>query len=229
MTQRSSQSPRPILITGFGPFPGVPVNVSGVLAQAIGAAAGQMFPRARFEIAVLPTEWVAAPLLLEELMMRHRPEVALHFGVSNQARGFVVETQARNIASHVDASGAAPITDALFPNHSDAHAATLPAARIVQRLRRAGLPATLSQDAGAYLCNAILFHSLRLGGGLASPAASGFIHIPTRLPRRSAELTFDDAVRGGLEIVATALRRSPAPRRLMASAEAVAPGPQSRP
>ena len=106
---------------------------------------------------------------------------------------------------------------------------TAPAARIVQRLRRAGLPATLSQDAGAYLCNAILFHSLRLGGGLASPAASGFIHIPTRLPRRSAELTFDDAVRGGLEIVATALRRSPAPRRLMASAEAVAPGPQSRP
>lgn len=224
MTTRTASTNAPVLITGFGPFPGVPLNVSGVLAEALGDAARTTFPTARFEVAVLPTEWVAAPQRLEELMMRHRPAVALHFGVSHQARGFVVETQARNAACHVDASGEAPLTDALFPNQPEAHAATLPAARIVQRLRRAGLPAALSQDAGAYLCNAILFHSLRLNSRFEAPAASGFIHIPTRLPQRSTILSFDDALRGGLEIVATALRRPPAARPLAAATASAAPG-----
>lgn len=203
---------RTLLITGFGPFPGVPRNASGELAERLGILAKRTFPSVRFEVATLPTEWHTAPPMLERLFTGHRPDIALHFGVSHQARGFVVETQARNAARNADASGVVPYADALIPNQPDTRATTLPTARMVERLRRAGLPAALSQDAGAYLCNAILFHSLRLSDHVGPGTRSGFIHIPTRLPMTGAGLTLNAALRGGLEIIATALKHPPLPQ-----------------
>ena len=91
--------------------------------------------------------------------------------------------------------------------------ASLPVQHIVARLRARGIPAFVSRDAGGYLCNATLYHSL----GCARDAPGrrvGFIHIPATLGRPGAanrgrvgacRLTWEQASAGGLEILAACL------------------------
>lgn len=76
-----------------------------------------------------------------------------------------------------------------------------------------GIPVQLSRDAGGYLCNAILYHSLiearrRETGHIGH--RRGFIHIPDRLAdergagarRASASLLdWEGALSGGIEIM----------------------------
>ena len=100
-------------------------------------------------------------------------------------------------------------------------AATLPVRHIVARLRRRGIPAFVSRDAGGYLCNATLYHSL--GCARERPGCRvGFIHIPATLGRPGAAnrgrvggrtLTWEQAHAGGLEILAACLRLPLPPAR----------------
>ena len=210
-----------ILLTGFGPFPGAPANASSLLVDELARLAPRRLPGYAVHAETLPTEWLAGPDRLSALLDDHAPVVALHFGVSHRARGFVVETRARNTRQDItDACGAAPDELCIAENGPPEMSATLPTGLIVERLRRMGLPVQLSRDAGGYLCNALLYHSLsearrrdalRAGSsfGPSSGPRRGFIHIPDRLAagrggarRASASLLdWDSALEGGLEIL----------------------------
>lgn len=208
-----------ILITGFGPFPGVPHNVSASIAEAVGKAARRRFPSSSIVTASLPTEWDIAPEQAADLICDLRPALSLHFGVSDNAEGFVVETIARNEADRVDAAGQSPMVPTLEPFGPDELPTGLPAGRIHARLQRLGLPARLSRDAGTYLCNAVFYRSLLTNHELGSGGRSGFIHIPTNInlapgnmSPRSAQLAcrlnFHNAMLGGLEIIAACLNQT---------------------
>lgn len=203
--------PRPaVLITGFGPFPGVPHNLSGDLARRLANAARRRFQGVRIVAGVLPVSWVLAPRLLMRLVAHHRPALTLHFGVSAKATGFVIETSGRNLAmARCDCSEATPGSHVLLQHGAAAHEATIPAARIVARLNQLGLPATCSEDAGGYLCNAVLYHSLAIAErGTRSNRCvrghmAGFIHIPSQLS--PSHLDQSRLLCGSLEILRVSL------------------------
>ena len=203
------------LITGFGPFPGVPMNISGPFARELARATQRTAGQTKVIAAVLPTEWYQAPRLLEEYYFRFRPTIALHFGVSHQAHAMTIECRARNIAERADASGAAPEFGYLAPARPLDLPVTLPAARIASRMRKRAIPAVLSNDAGAYLCNAILYHSLELMRVMRIDGQCGFIHLPAHLTQDGAgrgsaatsRLSFEQALTGGCEALATLLHR----------------------
>jgi pyroglutamyl-peptidase len=212
--QRNSVRPT-ILLTGFGPFPGVAVNASWSLVSRLAPAATIAFPGFHVEAQQLSTEWQAGPAQLIALVERTRPVVALHFGVSRRATGFVIETRGYNTSSAVvDACGTMPDPDCLTHGSPDILSAKLPAALIAQRLRNKRLPVLISRDAGRYLCNAALFHTLDLARrGHWPTRASGFIHVPTTLHERTtingSKLTMPRAVQGGLEIIAACVGLMP--------------------
>ncbi|MFM1816189.1 MAG: hypothetical protein RLZ98_2884 [Pseudomonadota bacterium] len=188
-----------ILITGFGPFPGVPRNVSGEIALAIGRQAAIHLAAWRTEAAVLETEWGQGLARLRQLLDAHEPDIALHFGVSPFTGGFQIETIAHCSARAVpDAAGCLPADGAIFAAGRDLPS-SFPASDIVDRLIGEGLPASLSTDAGRYLCNAALHASLADAASCGRPSLRGFVHIPVELTEET--LTFDDAVRGGLAIL----------------------------
>ena len=85
-----------ILLTGFGPFPGVAANATSLLVPRIGLAARHAFPGVAIVSHILPTEWDAGLHVVRELYANLRPEIALHFGVSGRARGFEIEARGRN-------------------------------------------------------------------------------------------------------------------------------------
>ncbi|MEQ8823587.1 MAG: pyroglutamyl-peptidase I [Filomicrobium sp.] len=192
-----------VLLTGFGPFPGVPENATAILVPAIATRAAELFPDVQFETSILPVEWDAGPTKARQLLAAVEPDVVLHFGVSDRADEFHVETVAHNAClAAVDACGALPASDLLDARASETLAVTLPTDAMVERLRQCSLPAELSNDAGGYLCNAVLFSSL----AAAKPHQRiGFIHVPDGLADGQAELSMDQAVVGGLELITCTL------------------------
>lgn len=213
-----------ILLTGFGPFPGVPVNATSVLVPLLTKAASWSFPGLAIVAEILPTEWISGLQQIEALYARHQPLLALHFGVSHKTTGFAVEARGRNrCAPSPDGAGALPIAECVSPGAPEFLPSNFPAALIVERLRRRGLPAQVSRDAGSYLCNALLYRTLELSRRNGWPARNGFVHLPARLvdPRRperepcsSVGLAWQQVIEGGLEIISTCLGRWPRTPRI---------------
>jgi pyroglutamyl-peptidase len=209
-----------ILLTGFGPFPGVPDNASAVLVPKLAHLIARRFRSHRVVARILPTEWEASSHRLASHYQREQPCLGLHFGVSDRATGFVIETLARNVRDPMpDATGALPTAPCIAKNGPDGIETRLPAGEIVARLSGLGFPARLSNDAGTYLCNATLYQALMLAMSGHTSAAVGFVHIPVSLERRGANgpapdrgLDWEGALLGGLEIVRVCLGR-PAPAR----------------
>ena len=234
LPERATQDRPVVLLTGFGPFPGVPANATTILVPRIAEAALGVFAGATVVARILPTEWSAGLSQADDLYRRLQPDVALHFGVSRRATGFEIETRGRNRCSpSQDAAGLMPPRERLSPIGPEFLASRLPAAHIVERLRRRGIPAMISRDAGGYLCNALLYRGLDVTrpvpdqpgeGRWATDAQAktrvGFVHLPSTLvnerypgrgPLASCRLRWDDVISGGLEIIGACLGRPAIP------------------
>jgi pyroglutamyl-peptidase len=172
-----------VLVTGFGPFPGVPVNASATLVTALREVSQFSDAFVRLHTAILPTDWREAPAQARALIEELAPDAVLHFGVSARVSDFQIETRAYNFCrSSPDCAGRLPGGYYVKPSGPPVLDATLPAALLVRRLSLAGIPASLSRDAGRYLCNATLYSSLLHGQSLRRPPGIGFVHIPALTP-----------------------------------------------
>lgn len=205
---------RTVLLTAFGPFPGVPTNASGLLLGRLAPRARRRWPDVRFATATLPTEWERGPARLAALLDRFEPAIAIHFGVSSRATGLDIETTARNsCALSPDARDLLPASLVNIEGGPVARAATLPVALILERLAERAIPARASDDAGDYLCNAILYRSLAWSERVTT-ARTGFVHIPSSLvgggvdwrdPPAGCPLDWRQAVDGAMIVVDAAL------------------------
>ncbi len=205
------------LLTGFGPFPGIPVNASAVLVDEIARRVARAKLHVDLQTAILPTEWKAGPAEAQRQIKAFRPDIILHFGVASGITGFRIETLAENARNRLaDACGHVPRRRAISATSPTHLLCTYPADRIRQRLADLALPVEMSTDAGQYLCNATLFRSLSLTRQVNGARLAGFIHIPSALgdPEQAQSLQQFDwprAIAGGLAIVETCLSYVPEP------------------
>ena len=110
---------------------------------------------------------------------------------------------------------AEPDTPEIAPGGPRMRRARLPWGAVMTALAARRLPARLSCDAGSYLCNLVLYRSLGHAHTRPMPRYTGFVHIPAalqgvRMGRRvetagGAAMGLEDAVQGGLAIVAACL------------------------
>ena len=166
-----------VLLTGFGPFPGVADNPSAWLAETL----AQRPPRdvdAEFHARVLPTAWQAAqsmPRLYDEL----QPHVMIHFGVSQRAKTFRIERFAHNRAARrADAYGLMPSGPLIQAEGAERFDTKLPGAAVAAHLRACGVAAASSRSAGSYLCNFLYYHSLDWALRQPDPRLVLFVHVP---------------------------------------------------
>jgi pyroglutamyl-peptidase len=212
-----------ILLTGFGPFPGKSDNASARLVPKLAHLAARRFSAHRVVARILPTEWERAPERLEAFYAREQPKLVLHFGVSRNATTYVIETLARNVRKpQEDAIGALPSRETVVRGGPPSLAARLPAEDIAQRLAAIKVPVVTSDDAGGYLCNALLYRSLMLANERDGVDNVGFFHIPPAIAPaalrgknspQDAQFDWGTALAGGLEIIRTCLGRPPPSRR----------------
>jgi pyroglutamyl-peptidase len=194
-----------VLLTGFGPFPGVPENPSAWLAETLASSPLARRPGVSLHAEVLPTEWATvstrAPRLLETL----RPQLILHFGLSRSARSFRIERSAHNrIAMRADAAGAPPSRDSVIPAGHDRLDSLFPADRLATHLRQNGVAAAVSGSAGRYLCNFLYYLSLDWARRQPARCRAVFVHIPSATPQ-SGPLHRAELQRGAEATLAFAL------------------------
>ncbi len=167
---------RPLLLTGFEPFGGDSVNPSWLVAQAL---QGELIAGVRVQALCLPCVFGQALTVLQAAVQQHRPQVVLALGLAAVRGDISVERVAVNVddARIADNAGAQPIDEPVFAGGPAAYFSTLPIKAIVGALQQAGLPATVSQTAGTFVCNHVfygLMHQLR---GYRTVRA-GFMHLP---------------------------------------------------
>ena len=178
-----------IVIAGFGPFPGAPSNPSGRLAIALARRRRPALAGIEITSHVFATAYSAVDRDLPKLLAR-KPDVILIIGLAGRRREVCVETRARNKRSILfpDVYGYHPKHAVIEFGQPGALRGNAPFPRLLSVLRQNALPARLSRDAGAYLCNYAYWRALRHARD-GWPLVQ-FVHIPwiSATPRRASSL-----------------------------------------
>lgn len=170
-----------LLITGFGPFPRVPRNPSERVARA--AVVNPRWRRLGWQVdlRILDTRYSALETQLLPALREGSPDAVLLLGVAPKRDAITPESLARNRVSRLfpDASGHVGQANLqLDPSDQCLIRCTqAPIAAMVRAIRQRGLRATISHDAGRYLCNAAYYKALQAKGARQA-AHVAFIHIP---------------------------------------------------
>jgi pyroglutamyl-peptidase len=203
MEARDDRLPR-VLVTGFEPFPGAPVNPTEALVARLKDCPPTLPDLGAFAAELLPVDYGRIGQRLSEIGRAFAPDIAIHFGLAARCSGFRLERVARNAMASAkpDNSGTAPedgpvcVGPPVLPS-------TLPLDALENALRAAGVPVEWSDDAGGYLCNVAMTLSLARACEGFAPAISGFIHIP--LVGEGCPLGVAELDRGVHIIIATTL------------------------
>jgi pyroglutamyl-peptidase len=168
-----------VLVTGFEPFPGAPVNPTEWLAGELRRDPPVLDGIAAFRAEVLPVDYAKVGPRLSEIGREFRPDIAIHFGLAAECSGFRLERVARNsfAGARADNAGALPEARAICDG-PETLPSGLPLDAIHDVLAAAGLPVEWSDDAGAYLCNMVFTLSRAHACEGFTPAMSGFVHVP---------------------------------------------------
>jgi pyroglutamyl-peptidase len=175
---------RNVLLTGFEPFDGERINPSGEIARALD---GEIVRDHRIVTAILPVAFASTLPALEALLDEHRPALAIATGQAGGRSELAIERIAANLidARIPDADGEQPIDVRVVDDAPDAYFSTLPVKAMLEQLHELGIPAALSQTAGAYVCNQVFFALSHLVATRFRETRAGFVHVPW-LPEQAA-------------------------------------------
>jgi len=169
-----------ILVTGFAPFDGESVNPSWQAARRLeGWMVGGRLVAAR----EIPCAFGASLGSLEALVEEIRPEAVIAVGQAGGRADFSVERVAVNLddAERPDNEGRQPVDRPVIEGGPAAYFSSLPVKAIVAALREAGLPASLSNSAGGFVCNHLFYGACHLRETRFPAMKAGFIHVPYAL------------------------------------------------
>src|SRR5690606_1844915 len=152
-----------VLLTGFAPFGDDETNPSW---DAVRLLHGRRVAGHRLEARCLPVAFGASLTALRAAIRELRPRVVVCTGLAAGRAHVSLERIAINVddARIPDNAGASPVDEPVVPDGPAAYFATLPIKAIVEAMRKAGIPAAVSQTAGTYVCNHVfygLMHALR--------------------------------------------------------------------
>lgn len=172
------QPPR-ILLTGFGPFPGVPVNPTERIVAAAARRLARAHKGAHVAAEVFPTEWAMLANLPDRLAV-HRPDVVVMTGVAVRARTPRIEriAHAHADAALSDASGSKAHDLSKSYAHRAPRRSEVDVARLKRTLIAANLRIAHSDDPGRYLCNAAYLTALDWARTRRPRPPVVFVHVP---------------------------------------------------
>jgi pyroglutamyl-peptidase len=162
-----------LLVTGFGPFPGIAHNPSAEIARRVAASPRWRMHEIAAQALIIPTTYAALDEVLESALKREAPDALLMIGVAGRSRRVRIETRALNRASLLlpDASGRRPDRLTLLDGQGTRRLREQPLP-LHAAVQRHGIACSISQNAGRYLCNAAYYRAL------ATPIPVLFVHIP---------------------------------------------------
>ncbi|MEZ0482322.1 pyroglutamyl-peptidase I [Planococcus sp. SSTMD024] len=165
-----------LLLTGFEPFLEYAVNPTMRIAEKLDA---EQIGGYRIISRILPVDFNRSGDLIVQWVDELKPDAVVSLGLAAGRYKITPERVALNVKDgDVDNEGYQPVGEPISVQGPDAYLSTLPVRRMTEALLQAGLPAEISNTAGAYLCNNIMYEGLRYAAMNKPEMLSGFIHIP---------------------------------------------------
>jgi pyroglutamyl-peptidase len=192
-----------ILLTGFEPFGGDKVNPSILACRRL---EGRRFNGYTVKVEEVPLRFGEIKRTIEGLMEKHKPAVAISTGQGGGS-WLNLERVAINVADVTRVTyncGAKPKDATLVEGGPAAYFTGLPIRRLLDKVRTAGVPAEISNSAGAFGCNQVFYHLMDYATREKLGITAGFIHVP-KLPEQVVDTKEPhmslDLIAKGLEIV----------------------------
>jgi len=174
-----------ILLTGFEPFDQDCINPSWEVARTLH---GEIIAQAQVWAVQLPCVFGEAIRVLDEALIEHQPVLVISLGLAGGRMDITPERVAINVddARIPDNAGRQPVDTAVVDDAPAAYFSTLPIKAMARHMRDQGVPATVSNTAGTFVCNHVFYALMhRLAHRMGSGTRGGFIHLPA-LPEQAA-------------------------------------------
>ena len=195
-----------LLLTAFTPFDGEKINPALEAVKLVKDKIGNLLI-VKLEV---PTVFGKSIDTVREAIEREKPDFVLSIGQAGGRAEITPERVAINLddARIPDNEGNQPIDEPVFPDGENAYFSTLPVKAMVEAIRKEGLPSSLSNSAGTYVCNHLMYGVLYYLDKRPVIKA-GFIHVPyipeqTKNKKEMPALELSEIVRG-LEAAITAI------------------------
>lgn len=174
-----------LLLTGFEPFLTHPINpTEEIVLRLDGAQIGE------YEVkgVLLPVDFEKAPVAILEALREFVPDAVLSLGLAAGRTEITPERIAINCRDGAaDNSGRALEDSKITEEGADGYFSILPIRMIVGALKEKGYPARISNSAGTYLCNNVMYSVLHELKEKNVNIPAGFVHVPA-----SHELVIDE-------------------------------------
>lgn len=169
-----------LLLTYFGPFPGVPVNPTVALAEGAVRALNTARPDLRVVARELPVSYDGSSAALRAALQDVQPDALISLGVAVGRDAVSLEQVAINLdsAGIEDNDGDRRCDEPIAPDGREAYFSSLPVRASYERLRAAGEPVEISYTAGTYVCNHVFYEGQRITRELGLSIPAGFVHVP---------------------------------------------------
>ena len=189
-----------LLLTAFDPFGGSSINPALEAVKLVADRIGDV-EIVKLEVSTVFGKSVAA---VAARMDEIKPDVVLCIGQAGGRYDLTPERVAINLddARIPDNEGQQPIDKPIFEDGAPAYFSNLPIKAMVAKIREAGLPASVSNTAGTFVCNhlmyGVLYHIARNHPGVRG----GFLHVPlapsqtVNLPTPTPSMCVRDIARG---------------------------------
>jgi pyroglutamyl-peptidase len=189
-----------ILETGFDPFGGEATNPSWEAVRNLpDEVAGAEIVKVQ-----IPTVFGRSADAVRAAILEHDPDVIVSVGQAGGRYTVNPERVAINVDDGriPDNDGAQPIDVPIQPDGPPAYFSSLPIKAMVTAMREAGIPAAVSNSAGTYVCNHVMYQVLYMIDREFPGKRGGFVHVPY-LPEQVVEKANEPAL--GLDEAVTAL------------------------
>jgi len=189
-----------LLITGFDPFGGESINPSWEAVRLLPRVIGN-YELCKLQI---PTVFGLAGETVLKKAEEICPDVIICVGQAGGRAAVTPERIGINIrdARIADNRGAVPCDAPIVPGGPDAYFSTLPVKAMITAITGAGLPGAVSNTAGTFVCNDVLYTLLHRYRG--TQVRCGFIHVPYLPQQGTPNLPLEDTAKA-LEAAITAL------------------------
>lgn len=165
-----------ILVTGFDPFGGEQINPALEAVKKLPESVNG----AEIIKLEIPTVFVKSYEVVKEAIEKHRPDVVVNIGQAGGRFTISPERVAINMddARIPDNEGNQPIDMKIQEDGESAYFTQLPIKAMVEAMKKAGIPGSVSNTAGTFVCNHIMYQVQYLIHKEYPTLKGGFIHVP---------------------------------------------------
>lgn len=166
-----------VLLTGFDPFGGEKINPA---LEVVKKLQGTVLDGIELIALEVPTVFHESIEVVIKAIEAEQPDIVICIGQAGGRSEITPERIAINIddARIADNKGNQPIDEEIVAGGPAAYWSTLPIKRIVFELKKAGIPAAISNTAGTFVCNHLFYGIMHFIANHYPQIRAGFIHVP---------------------------------------------------